>query len=191
MVGALAGLLSGGAMMYLSPLVDRVIKPQKPLANFAVETNGLQITLHNRSAGGDGYWDFGDGSALEPASAAAATVTHAYAKPGTYTVKLTLRNFLGDENERPVQVEVSGASAAPPAILALDALPVGGAAIAPATFRLVSKAQNAETCVWDLGDDRPLEISTDSPNQQERLVTFATPGKHVIQLAVLNSKQAA
>src|SRR5438067_13806099 len=100
MVGAVAGLLSGGAMMYLSPLVDRVIKPQKPLANFAVESNGLQVTLHNRSAGGDGWWDFGDGSALDAATSASDAVTHSYAKPGAYTVKLSLRNFLGDEAER-------------------------------------------------------------------------------------------
>ncbi len=120
-IGAFAGLLSGGVMMYLSPLVDRVIKPQKPLANFAVEANGLQVTLHNRSAGGDGWWDFGDGSALEPASSAGGAVTHAYAKPGTYTVKLSLRNFVGDEAERAVQVDLAGqaAAAAPPAILKL------------------------------------------------------------------------
>ena len=187
-LGTVAGLLSGGAVMYLSPLVDRVIKPQKPIANFAVEADGLQVTLHNRSAGGDGWWDFGDGSALEPAPVTAPSISHAYAKPGTYTVKLSLRNFLGDESERAVPVEVNGttttAAAAPPAILDLQAIPVSPQSIAPATFRLVSKARNAEVAVWDT--DEQMEIVKDSPNQLDRLVTFTAPGRHVVKLAVLN-----
>ncbi|MFO0809672.1 MAG: PKD domain-containing protein [Gemmataceae bacterium] len=187
LVGTIAGLLGGGAMMYISPLVDRVIKPGKPLANFSYEANGLDVTFHNRATGGDGYWDFGDGSALEPTNAAA-DVTHKFSKPGNYTVKLTVRNFLGDEHERSVPVDVSGAASAPPAILSLEAVPLSPQAVAPATFRLVSKAQNAETAVWDLGPDKPLEISSESPNQQERLVTFASPGRHSVQLAVLNGK---
>src|SRR4051812_25854088 len=86
-VGTFAGLLGGSAMMYVSPLVDKVIKPGKPLANFAFEASGLDVTFHNKAAGGDGYWDFGDGSALEPTTAAA-DLTHKFPKPGTYTVKL-------------------------------------------------------------------------------------------------------
>ncbi|HEY1379554.1 MAG TPA: PKD domain-containing protein [Gemmataceae bacterium] len=185
-IGAFAGLLSGGAMMYLSPLVDRVIKPQKPFANFAVENNGLQVTVHNRSAGGDGWWDFGDASALEPATSASEAVNHTYAKPGAYTVKLSLRNFLGDEAERAVQVELNGqaTAAAPPAILKLDAIPLSPQPIAPATFRLVGTAQNAELAVWDV--DEQLEIVKDSPNQQDKLVTFNAPGRHTVQFAVLN-----
>jgi PKD repeat protein len=189
-LGTFAGLLSGAVMMYLSPLVDRVVKPQKPMANFAVEANGLQVTLHNRSTGGDGWWDFGDGSALEPAPASAASVAHTYAKPGTYNVKLSLRNFFGDESERSAQVEVTdagtgAAAAALPAILDLQAIPVSPQPIAPATFRLVSKARNADVAIWD--DGEKMEIVKDSPNQQERLVTFATPGRHVVQFAVVNN----
>jgi PKD repeat protein len=185
-VGTLVGLLSGGAVMYLSPLVDRVIKPQKPVANFAVEADGLQVTLHNRSAGGDGWWDFGDGAALEPATSATDTITHAYAKPGTYTVKLMLRNFIGDDADRTVQVDVGGQSTAatPPAILRLEATPVSAQSIAPATFRLIGTAQNAELAVWDV--DENLEIVKDSPNSQDKTVTFDKPGKHVIQYAVVN-----
>jgi hypothetical protein len=183
-LGGVAGLLSGGAVMYLSPLVDRVVKPQKPLANFAAEVNGLQVTLHNRSTGGEGWWDFGDGSALEPATASGESVKYAYAKPGAYTVKLTLRNFFGDESERAVQVEVNGAGTAPPAIVDLKAVPVSPQPIAPATFKLVGLAKNADVAVWDVGER--MEIVKESPNQQERLVTFAKPGRHVVQFAVLN-----
>jgi hypothetical protein len=190
LVGAVAGAVSGGVFMYVSPLVDKVIKPQKPLANFAVETNGLQITLHNRSVGGDGFWDFGDGSALELARPDSETVTHTYAKAGQYSVKLTIRNYLGDENERIAPIDLRGAGGGTPAILSLEAVPVCPHPIAPATFRVTCQAQNVETCVWDFGADKPLEISSESPNQQEKLVTFATPGKHFVQLAVLNGKQS-
>src|SRR4051812_6728711 len=78
-VGTVTGLLGGAAGMYVPPLVDSVIKPSKPLANFAVESSGLQVTFQNRSAGTEGYWDFGDGSALEPVNMTAPTVTHAFA----------------------------------------------------------------------------------------------------------------
>src|SRR5262245_37900819 len=39
-LGTVAGLLGGGIMMYLSPLLDKVIKPPRPVANFAVEHEG-------------------------------------------------------------------------------------------------------------------------------------------------------
>src|SRR5438552_2023715 len=61
--GTLAGVLSGACMMYLSPLLDKVIKPAKPVANFAVDVQGLSVQLHNRSSSkADGWWDFGDGA---------------------------------------------------------------------------------------------------------------------------------
>src|SRR5207253_7470109 len=152
MFGAMAGVVSGAVFMYISPIVDRVVKPTKPLANFAVEINGLQVTLHNRSLGGDGFWDFGDGSALEPTTPDAEFVTHTYAKPAIYSVKLSVRNFLGDISERAVPIDLKSAAGAP-AILSLEATPVCPRAIAPATFRLTSTAQNVETCVWDFGAD--------------------------------------
>src|SRR5438067_9103208 len=102
-IGAFAGLLSGAAVMYLSPLVDRVVKPPRPLANFAVETDGLTATFHNRFAG-EGWWDFGDGSPLEPAVAQDASISHTYSKAGTFTAKLMVRNYIGDEHERSVGV---------------------------------------------------------------------------------------
>ena len=40
-------------------------------------------------------------------------MTHTYTKPGSYTVKLTVRNFLGDENERSVPVDVATAAEGP------------------------------------------------------------------------------
>jgi len=190
-VGALTGLISGAVMMYVSPLVDSVVKPAKPLANFAVETDGLTATFHNRYAG-EGWWDFGDGSPLEPATPDQASISHTYQKPGTYPTRLIVRNFVGDEHERSVSVNVTVSSnvAATPSITQFEAIPVSADRSAPASFRIVAQCKDAERLLWDLGGDRPLEVAADSLTRQERLVTFATAGQHVVQLTALSGNQA-
>src|SRR5262245_12629836 len=143
--GSLAGLISGAAAMYATALFNEVVKPARPLANFAVETDGLTATFHNRFAG-EGWWDFGDGSELEPAQHDQASISHTYAKPGTYAVKLTVRNIIGDEHDRTVSlgVTVSQNAAPQPVIGKLDVQPVGASRTAPATFRLAAQTTNAE-----------------------------------------------
>src|SRR5947207_10421886 len=136
LIGTVTGLAGGAVMMYVTPLVDRVVKPPKPLANFAVETSGLQVTFQNRSAGSEGFWDFGDGSALEPVASTTQTVTHTYPHVGSYTVKLTVRNLFGEENERTVPLEIKGSEGGPPAVVDLTAIPATAQNFAPAMFRL-------------------------------------------------------
>jgi PKD repeat protein len=190
--GTLAGLLSGAFVMYLSPLLDKVIKPAKPIANFAVESKGTTVTFYNHSSGtGDGWFDFGDGSPLEPVSPKQPIITHTYPKADSYFVKLTWRNLLGDENDRTVKIELDAPKSEPPAILSLEAIPLTPGAFAPATFRLIGKTKNAKLCVWDCGDERNLEFSTESPDNQDRLVTFAKAGGYVVKLAAVNGEQAA
>lgn len=190
MIGTMAGLMSGAFMMYFSPLIEKVVKPAKPVANFAVDLKGLTVMFHNRSSSRSaGWWDFGDGSPLEPVSAEQESVTHTYLKPGTYTVKLCVRNLLNEESERTVTVNLEPANLEPPAIVSLDAVPVSANSFAPATFRLVSRTKNAALCVWELDNDRPLEFVTDPPADQDRLVTFTEPGGYVIKMAAVNGKQ--
>ena len=85
------------------------MKPTKPVANFALTPDGLTVACQNHASGESGWWDFGDGTPLEP-FAAEQHVTHAYAKPGSYTIKLIVRNYFGDENERSVPVDVRAGS---------------------------------------------------------------------------------
>lgn len=186
-VGTVAGLLSGAMVMWVSPVLDKVVKPARPVANFAVDQQGTEIILYNRSfGGGDGWWDFGDGSPLEPFSSKIETVKHTYATPGTYVAKLTLRNLLGEESERTVNLQVGEPRATPPEIVGLEATPISPGAYAPATFRLVSKSKNTRLCVWDFGDDRPMAINTESPNHQDQLVTFAKPGGYMVKMVAVN-----
>jgi PKD repeat protein len=187
----LLGLCSGAVLMYASPLIDRVVKPAKPLANFAAQPQGLSVAFQNRTTGGtEGWWDFGDGSALEPFLPSQPVVNHSYPKPGIYPCKLSVRNLIGEEHERTVSINIDDSKAPPPAIEALTAVPLQASTYAPATFRITSKIKNAELCVWVLGHEKPLEIVSDGTADQERTVTFKRPGNHVIRLAAFHGKQA-
>jgi PKD repeat protein len=186
----LLGLLSGGVIAHFSPLLDKAIAPPKPVANFQCEADGLKVVFQNRSSGGqDGWWDFGDGTALVPFVADQPTVTHTYAKAGSYTVKLALRNFVNEENDRTANVTLDGAAAAAPVIDTFEVVPIHSDSFAPATFRLVSSVKNAELCVWSLGN-QPIEFSPDTAKgSQERFVTFKDPGQYQVKLAAYNGKQ--
>jgi hypothetical protein len=183
------GMLSGVLIAYLSPLLDKAVKPAKPVANFQFQANGLNVAFQNHTTGAtEGLWDFGDGSALQPYIADQQSVPHTYVKPGPYTVKLTVRNFVGDENERTVTVSVDQASAAPPTIQTFEVLPASPDSYAPATFKILTSIKDAEMCAWSLGA-QPLEFSTDTARangEQLRFVTFKEPGQYVIKLAAYN-----
>lgn len=187
-VVSLFGLLSGAAIMYASPLLDRVIKPAAPLANFQAEIDGSKVVFHNRSSGGhEGWWDFGDASALEP-FVSNQDVTHTYDKPGVYTVKLSLKNILGEPNERSVPVTLDAAPPVP-AIDAFKVEPLQTTSYAPASFRVSAQFKNANLCIWAIGDEQPLEVITDATTTQDRMATFKQPGNYVIRFAIFNGKQ--
>jgi PKD repeat protein len=181
-IAAVLGLTSGAVATYFTAIVDKVVKPTTPVANFAVSADGLTVTCQNHGTGESGWWDFGDGTPLEPFAPDAKSVAHTYAKPGTYPVKLTVRNFLSDENERIVPVDLTKAAAPgalPPSITGLTVEPIEPRAMAPATFRIRGEVKNAEKVIWDLGDK--LEVST-AAGAFDRLVVFDKPGKYPIQL---------
>lgn len=190
-LGTAAGLCSGAVVMWFSPLLDKVIKPSKPVANFAVEHSGLTVTFHNRSVnGGQGRWDFGDGSPLEFVAGDQPTITHTYGKQGNYTAKFTLTNLLGEENERSVTVELTPDSSKPlpkPAIVDLYARPpgkVGQAVYAPATFQFETTADDAQLYVWDYGDGSGIQMGEHQSNH-----TFAKAGTYTITVVAFNGKQ--
>lgn len=185
------GLCGGVGGTYFTAVVDSVVKPSKPVANFAVTADGLNVTCVNRSSGESGWWDFGDGSTLEP-FAPDQPMKHTYAKPGTYSVKLIVRNYFGDENDRTVPVEVSAASAAKeapaPQIAAFAVQPLNPTAVAPATFRVTADVVNAGSCVWDYGDGR---VEVTEAGKIDRLVTFDKPGTFAVSLVAHNGKTGA
>jgi hypothetical protein len=186
----LLGLGGGAAGTYTTALVDKVVKPALPVANFSAAADGLTLTCQNHATGETGWWDFGDGSPLEPFTPAVPAVTHTYTKPGSYSVKLVVRNYTSDENDRTVAVEVGGAGGpgAAPRIAGFAVQPLSAAAVAPATFRLTADVKDADHCVWDFGDGR-LEVA--GGGRIDRLVTFDKAGAFPIQLVAHNATAAA
>ena len=187
-LGGFAGLATGVIGVYATALVDQVAKPGKPIANFAVvRADGLNVNFQNQATGQTGWWDFGDGSPLEPFEPEK-SVAHTYAKPGNYSVKLTVRNFLMEENDRSVPVDLTtpAALATPPTITDFTVEPIGGTATAPATFRLRGEVKNADRVIWDLGGDK-VEV-TDSPGVFEKLFVIEKPGDLTIQMIGLMGK---
>lgn len=197
-VVGMLGLSGGAAGTYATAVIDKVVKPSLPVANFAAaaDPDGMSVTCQNHATGDTGWWDFGDGTPLEPFAPAVPSVTHRYAKAGTYAVKLVVRNFTADENERTITLDVGavaspgakGAPAPPPRIAGFAVQPLSPAAVAPATFRLTADVSDADSCVWDFGDGR-LEVA--GGGKIDRLVTFDKPGAFPIQLVAHNAAAAA
>ena len=182
------GLSGGVAGTYATKVVNTVIQPPKPVANFSVAAEGLGVSCQNQATGESGWWDFGDGTSLVP-FAAEQSVTHTYTKPGNYAVKLTVRNFLGDENERTVPVEVAAGPKELPAplIAGFAVQSVSPVAYAPATYRVVADVTHADHCVWDYGDGR---VEVTDGGKIDRMVTFDKPGTFPLQLVAITGKQA-
>ena len=194
-VGAVGGALSGVLLMNLTAYLDNAVKPARPVANFQAVPQGLTVHLQNLSSGGQGWWDFGDGSPLQPVTPDHEFVTHTYQRAGDYNVKLSLHNVLNEQSDRSVPVHVedtAGAAAAPPHIDKLEATPLCPGAYAPATFRLSCKVTSAQVCVWDLGEDLPLQVITDPTAiaNQDQLMTFDKPGGYVVKVAAVNGTKS-
>lgn len=187
LMAAVVGLVGGSIATYGTAVVNSVVHPTKPVANFATSTDGLTVTCQNRATGESGWWDFGDGSPLEPFDAGKQSIDHTYSKPGSYQVKLTVRNFLAEENERTVPVDLTAAPQALPPSVAVKVEPIGPRAVAPATFRVKGEAKNVEKALLDLGER--VEVSAES-GPFERLVVFEKPGNYPIQLLGYSGKQA-
>jgi PKD repeat protein len=184
------GIFSGAVVMYFTQFIDTLIKPAKPLANFGIEHQGLTVTFVNRSTGAvSGWWDFGDGTPLEPVDLAKNTITHAYPQPGSYTAKLSLSNFLNEQSERTVNVQIDTAAAPVPVIESLEATPLSPESYAPATFRVSAKVKNAELCIYDFGGKHAMKVLTDPANAPDQIVMFRTPGPHTVKLLAVAGKK--
>jgi PKD repeat protein len=183
------GLLSGAALMYLTPLVNNAVKPPEPVANFGFQAQGLAVTFQNRATNAtDGWWDFGDGSALEQFAPKQETIAHAFPKPGPYQVKLSLTNLFNEKSERTVTVNVDNTNAASPEIVQFEAIQQSPAMTAPAVFRLVATVKNADTLVWTFEGSKPIEVSSETAGVQERWVTVTDPGYYTFRLAAAGGK---
>ncbi len=185
------GLVGGAVLMYLTPLVNNAVKPPEPVANFGYQAQGLNVTFQNRSTNAtDGWWDFGDGSPLEPFNPKLDTVAHTYAKAAPYSVKLSLTNLFNEKSERTVTVNVDGSSAPAPVIESFTVLPLSPGLTAPAAFRILAKVKNAELLVWTYDGCKKIEVqSSATEGVQERWVTAQEAGCYTFRLVAVGAKQ--
>ncbi len=186
-LGTVGGLLSGAVVMYFGAWVDKAVKPAKPVPNFRLEHEGRVVHFQDLSPGFAGWWDFGDGTELIPADSGHESIDHTYDRPGDYTVKLSLSNLLGEESNRTVALHVEDPpESKQPQVVSLDAVRVSPGTGAPALFKVTAKTTNAPSCIWDVSDERPLEVVSDETASQERLVQFDKAGNYVIELVAVN-----
>ncbi len=186
-LGMVGGLLSGAVVMYFSAWVDQAVKPAKPVPNFRVEHEGFTVHFQNLSPGYQGWWDFGDGTELLPASSGQDSVTHKYERPGDYSVKLSLSNLLGEENDRTVPLHVEDApTTAQPRVVSLTAERVGASDYAPVTYHITAKTENAPLCILESGVADKDEAVNDGTASFDRFVTYDKAGNHTIKLRAVN-----
>jgi PKD repeat protein len=184
------GLVSGAVLMYVTPLFNNAVKPPEPVANFGYQAQGLVVTFQNRANGAtDGWWDFGDGSPLEPFSPKQDTVAHTYAHTGSYSVKLSLSNVFNEKSDRTVNITLDPTTAPGPVIEQFQVIPLSPAMAAPAVFRIIAKVKNTDLLVWSSGEARPIEVSADTAGVQERWVTVEEPGYCTFRLVAAGAKQ--
>jgi PKD repeat protein len=183
------GLIGGAALMYLTPLVNNAVKPAEPVANFGYQAQGLAVTFQNRASNAtDGWWDFGDGSALEPFVPNQPTIAHSYTKPGPYSVKLNLTNLFNEKSERTVTINLEAGAAPAPVVEQFDVAPLSPGMTNPAVYRLVAKVKNADQLIWCYGDCKPFEVSTETGGVLEKWVTLDDPGYHTFRVVAVSGK---
>jgi PKD repeat protein len=189
LLGTAGGLISGAAVMYATPLVNKAIQPPKPVANFKVETpDGLTVRFQNLSTAGKGDWDFGDGSPLQPVTSEHESITHKFPGPGDYSVKLTVQNILNEENERTVSVKLAATSVEQqrPQIARFTVVPlISGNVVAPASFQLSCEVHDAQVCVWAISDGRVKVVHDTAPNH-DHVVVFPKAGHYTLRVVAVN-----
>ncbi len=102
---------------------------------------GQLITFDGRGSQGSiasYYWEFGDG-----ATASGAVVQHAYSAPGTYTVRLTVRDSVGHSASDTAQVTVTAAPKPDLVIQNLTYTPANPTVGTTLTFQITVRNQGA------------------------------------------------
>lgn len=182
--GGVVGLVVAGGLMWFTPLIDRFVKPAKPLANFATEeTSDLSVTFKNLSQNAkEAKWDFGDGSPLEVVAGDVPEVKHKFKKANSYKVKLVVSNVANQEDSRESLIAVG---------------------VKPQVLDLSSKSLNQKTKPYTAGVQIRFEATADLDAQfewdfgngvyqtgNETMVhEFALPGKYLVKVRAIMGHQ--
>ena len=118
-------------------------------------------------------WDFGDGSA--PITTGPGSVFHSYLTPGTYTVKLYLRDsaYCNSPDSIVKQVRVAAMVKA-----RFDSIPQG---CAPFEVQFDNTSDAGNQFIWDFGDNSPLS------NDPNPVHIYTNPGTYTVTLIAIDS----
>lgn len=183
--GGIVGLVVAGGLMWFTPLVDRFVKPAKPLANFASEedTDSLTVTFKNLSQNAkEAKWDFGDGTPLEIVTGTQAEVKHKFKKSNTYKVTLVVKNVVDQEDRRESMIAVG----VKPQILDLSIKPVNQKTkpfTAGVKIRFEATADLDADLEWDFGD------GIYHKDKESVVQEFPLPGKHLVKVRAILGHQ--
>lgn len=131
-------------------------------------------------------WDFGDGTKLQSRS-----VSHAYTKAGTYTVKLTVQDANGNSDESTLEIQVVEEGTPPTAVIKTTPTLSSGKVSGPVPLTVVfdgSTSSDAEKDIvdysWDFDNDGEIDNTGDKVsytyeeegNFEARLITTDSAG---------------
>jgi len=176
-VGGAVGVIVAGGLMWFTPLVDRYIKPPKPLANFeSVDSDdGLTVTFKNLSQNAKELrWDFGDGTPIAVMPGTQAEIQHKFKKSNTYKVTLVVKNVADQEDRRDSTVAVG----VKPELLDLNvkAKQQGKSPYtAPVTVSFTATSDLDASYEWDFGDGY-------QPGEDTVAHTFDKPGTYTVRV---------
>lgn len=186
--GGIVGLVVAGGLMWFTPLIDRFVKPAKPLANFATEEDAdtMTVTFKNLSQNAkQAKWDFGDGSPIEIINGDQPEVKHRFKKANSYKVKLVVSNVVNQEDSRESTIAVG----LKPQILDLSMKPVNQTTkpyTAGVKIKFEATADLDADLEWDFGD------GIYQANKDTVVKDFPLPGKHLVKVrAVMGHAKGA
>ncbi len=175
------------------------VRNAPPSAAFSVDPSGgdTNTPFHFNAAsssdpeGGalEVRWDWQDDGTYDTAWSAEAAATHAFAAPGTYTVRLQVQDSFEQMAEATRQVTVEPASANTPPVASFTVMPPSGDTSTIFAFD-ASGSTDAEDGTpaevrWDWDDDGIFEVSWSTATTASN--TFATAGTYTVRLEVRDS----
>lgn len=158
--------------------VDSTVAPQP---SFAVSPGGLnpvgtRLEFISTSQGMDLFeeWDFGDGAS----AAGQPEVTHEYAEPGEYTVRLTITDAFGAiaSSTQVVRVGLEVGSL----VASFDVEPGSGPVETEFEFDASASRGDIASFIWDFGDGSDPELGA----QVSKI--FAEEGSYTVTLTVID-----
>ena len=158
-----------------------VTEPQQPIAAFTgTPTSGtapLTVQFIDQSTGATSWeWDFDNDGIVDSTNQ---SPSHQYTAADTYTVKLTVTNTIGSDDEIKVGYITVNEPQQPP-VAAFSGTPTSGTA--PLTVQFADQSTGATSWEWDFDNDGTVDSTSQSPSHQ-----YTAADTYTVKLMVTNT----